>query len=279
MRTASALVVLSTLAIAAPALAQSEQDQTIGGAPLDRWRVSLTPRIWYVAPAGDLRLPGSTGKVSLDDLDASNPRLSPSGEISLRSDDYRLTFRGMNTNQDVIRNAASAFNLGPVSVSAGDAIRTKLDMTVIELSGGYRFWAWEPTVGGVKSRDNHLDFWAVGGARVYDFSFDFARLSPTLSQTKKDVTFIDPFVGVRTEMQFARNYGAELEIAGGALPGSRSTFNFDITAGFQYKFCEHGQALIGYRLLISHLKSGKDTQQFRYDGSLAGLFFGVVVRF
>lgn len=240
------------------------------------WIVRLDVRGWYVAPAGELTLPSSGpagNAVKLSTLDADSPRFSPYGELSVQADRLLFTLAGANFSADRSTTATSAFRLGDVEITPGDTVRTDLDFTLAQASVGYRVFDHDFDAAG----DNRIRIWALGGVRLQDLSFDVSE--PGVNRTRRDVFTGEPFVGVRTEGRLARDFYADLDLSVGAWPGSRSTFSFDVAVAFSWRPVSWFGAQVGYRLLITDTETGDGPGRFRFDGSMAGLFAGVTLRF
>lgn len=259
------------------------------------WTVQIEPMIWFAAPSGKVQLPINSGngpgsvttagdKVQMSTLDLDSARLRPAGELHINADDWRFSFAGSqfeNSGDSTI--APSAFRLGAVNVAAGDAFRMDFDLGAYELSVGYKVYGCDFCAESAVQSDAVpivLKVYALAGARLYDVNFDFERLGGAVPQTAGyNDLFVEPLLGGRGELEITQNFGIDLQLTAGYLPGDQSTFSIDVSAGFHWRPIENLGVQIGYRQLAFDLEDGDGPEKFRYDGRLAGLFAGVVLRF
>lgn len=256
------------------------------------WTVQVEPSAWFVAPSGRLRLPveggGAIGdEVKFERLNLDSTRLRPAGEVHINAEEFRFSFAGSTTSveQDSV-TADSGFRLGGVDVASGDAFSVDLDLTSIELSVGYLVYSrafGSPEQNEIPGNAVRSDLfvYAVGGARFYDVSLAFERFGGAGQRTAgADEFFGEPMVGVRIEWEFARDFFLDAQVTGGALPlDGHSVYSLDIVAGFQWRPVANVGVQIGYRQLAYWLSDGEDAEEFSWEGRLAGLYAGVVLRF
>lgn len=282
----------------APAAGESGSDQPDIASVLSldpEWTVQIEPSFWYVSPSGKVKLPASSGtggftsagdSVELDRLNIASPRFEPSGEIHLNYDRWRVTFSGADysiNRDDTV--ADSSFRLGSVVVAPGDTLNADFHLTTVELTAGRRVWGWpfsspEHTQHPEHAVESLARLYVIGGARFYDVGFDVARTSGGFASAEADEFFGEPIVGVRIEADLARDFTLDLQATGGGLPtGDTSSYSVDIQAGFQWRPHPNVGVQIGYRQLAYWLSDGSDEDEFTYNGRLAGLFAGLVIRF
>lgn len=267
------------------------------------WTVRVEPRAWWVSPSGSVRLPGSTaagngGEVKIERLNLDTPRFAPYGEVTIRTPiepdgsggDWRLTFGGGSYSLDRDQTTAdTGFQIGSVSVNPGDAMRTGFDMTLFEATAGYRFYGYDFKAGSQRPEeafDAALDVFAVGGVRLYDVGIEVQRLTgsggvgggATVADSQQ--VFVEPFAGVRCEMELARNFEADLQVSvGGFADSDKSSLSLDIQVGFAWRPWDQAGIQIGWRQIAYQLSDGQAPLEFEYNGRMAGLFAGVTVRF
>jgi hypothetical protein len=257
--------------------------------------VQIEPSFWYVSPSGDLKLPAKSGtggfttpgdSVAIARLNLDTPEFEPAGEIHLNSGRWRMTFSGATYSmdrQDTI--ADSSFRLGSVVITNGDPMDVNMEFTTVELTGGYRVWGRvfsspDFTQKPENALDSVLRVYVIGGGRFYDVSFDVTRTTAVQASANADEFFGEPIVGARAEVDLARDFTLDVQLTGGGLPtGDTSSYSVDIQAGFQWRPHPNVGVQIGYRQLAFWLSDGKDASEFEYDGRLAGLFAGLVIRF
>lgn len=258
------------------------------------WTVQIEPSMWYVAPSGKVRLPVNSGtgpggfttagdEMKVERLNLDSTRLLPAGEFHLSSDRWRFSFSAATFNVDAESTSAdSSFRLGAVEVAEGDPIDASMDFTTAELTVGYRFAGRDfrfCTEDGAFCIDAALRVYALAGARIYDVSFDLTNRDSGASAAAAEF-FGEPIIGLRAETEFADQFTLDLQVAGGGFADSdRSSYSFDIMAGFHWRPTDHVGVQIGYRQLLFDLTDGDELDEFSYGGRLAGLFAGLTIRF
>ncbi len=247
------------------------------------YTVQVQPRAWYVSPAGKLTLPSSTpaagGNIRLNDLNLDQPRVSPFGEISLKADEWRFTLSGANYEITHDATAPFAFTLGSTPVAGGAAFRMNFDYAMFGANVGYRFYTHDFGKQGGGTPDAYvLRLEAVGGLRLHDLDI---RITNALGATSGTDQFYGELIaGARAELQLARDFSIDLELTGGGLPGEDHTvYSLDVAVGFTWRVLDGVGAQIGWRQLAVSLEDDAGPRQFKYVGTLAGLFAGVVIRF
>ncbi len=253
-------------------------------APLDEklavpgWTVRFEPFVWYVAPGGDLKLPGGGQDVKLEVMDMDNPRLSPAAEFDLKFGNWRFTLGGFSFQGKTDASAATeSGQIGGVSFSAGDLLKSELDLQSFQATAGYRVWeeALNPR-DGIYALVFGLD--VLAGARIYDVSASVQQAAgPDVPSTSE--FFAEPIAGVRADFDFYRAFSIDLRTTAGYMPGDRSVWSLDIALSGVYRPVENVGVMIGYRQLLFDLDSGDGDEEFRFSGGLAGLFAGIELRF
>jgi hypothetical protein len=257
------------------------------------WTVQAEPSVWYVAPSGKVKLPVKSGsgpgsfttegdEVRLERLNLDSPRFEPTGELHLSFDRWRVTFSA--STFDLERTATTAdtsFRLGSVAVAAGDIFSTELELTTVEVTGGYRLWGRDFRAGSRHPEDavdGVVRVYALAGARFYDLSFDFARAAGGSAGASE--FFGEPIAGIRGEAVLAQDFTLDVQVSGGGFALSdSSSYSIDVLAGFQWRPTRHVGVQIGYRQLAYGLASDDGPDEFSYRGRLAGLYAGLVIRF
>jgi len=257
-------------ALAAAAVAQPE-----------RWTLQFEPAVWYVSPGGHVKFPGApsgTEATFLDQLNLDSPRASPAGELHLYSEDWTLTLRGFAVsleNRGTV--ATSAFEIGDLSVAAGDRVFASLDLKSLDATASTDIalpasLAGEPG-GGFAARME-----LIGGLRAMDLGMDVSGPAGGVSYGG---LYLHPVIGVKLTMDLTPRFTIDLQLDGGGLVGvgGRESFSYDILAGFMWRPTEHVAAQIGYRALGYQFEEGSGSDRFLYRGALQGLYGGMVLRF
>lgn len=259
----------------------AEVHEAPGSGRPDAWTIQLSARCWYVAPAGNVRMPGSTGSMSLGGVGADEPQASFSGQVDFQADRLLVSFRGTYLNSDQTGAPSGGFNLGGMAVAAGNLVQTKMQWTCLELEAGWLVWGYDFEKSGQPdaSKETQFNLWALGGGRMYDYSFDVTRLTGGVANVQTSSTYGEALLGARAELVVAKQFAAELELSYGGWFGSRESSTFDVMVALSWRPCENFAAQLGYRLLVTDTHTGSGASEQQYDGSFAGVFGGVVIRF
>lgn len=269
--TGAALGVLASTAGAQDAPAAS----ALNAPAKSSWTIQFEPAAWFVAPGGEVTLPGSPDGVkmtALVDLNLDSPRWTPSGELHLRSGDWRITVSALAFSaSDRGATPQASGQVGSLTYAAGDRLRSSLDLFVFEATAAYT----------VPERLDGEDFTGtldlLGGFRVYDLDFE---VEGPAGRTGADEFFGHPFVGVKLTMDIVRDFTVDLQLDAGYWPtADGGTMGYNIFAGFAWRPTPHVGVQIGYRDLAYFLRRGEEPDRFDYEGALQGLYLGAVVRF
>ena len=288
-RLPSALILL---ALAPPALAQD--DAQAEPAPItpvaDPWQIKFEPAAWYVAAAGDIRMPGTAGAgngqtIELADLNLDSPRVSPTGEIQLRRGDWRIRLVGVGYSAgDRDATPVAAGQIGAAGFASGDTMRSSLDLMTFAVGAGYTFHRYESGTtdsGGVKLRSTLT---GLVGVRAIDIDAENQVFTPGSSvpaaTASGDAFHAHPYGGLRWEMDLYEDFTIDLlGSIGGLKVGESESWSADIMVGFQWNPTPHFGAQIGYRQLLMGIEDGEAPTEMSYQGGLAGIYAGAVLRF
>jgi hypothetical protein len=254
----------------------------------DRWRLRAEPAVWFLGPAGSLRLPtfasGSTAPATSDDafeisdLKIDTPEASPFAEVHLSRGDWRFSIRGVSMSGEEDFDSAVDGNVGDFAFVIGDAVRVDFDYAQFEGEVGYLFKdaALEPYEGGHKL---HSKLELVGGARVYSMEWQITNIDNG-SRAFDDLFFVEPYAGAKLSLEFYERFDADLQVVLGGLPvADSSSFSIDVIVGGTYRFNEHVGLQLGYRLTGFDLEKDDAEGEFNWSGSVAGLYLGAVLEF
>lgn len=243
--------------------------------PQAPWTVQLRPLAWYAAFAGDVRVGGSPTSRKLDvrDINADSPRITPLAEVALRIPDKQLLFtlQGGGYSAESIWSPTAPIQVGTLALTPAQAVTNKFEMASFEAMGGYY---WLLTDFDDNTGNTFLRLTCLGGLRVVDQTFRFTTSAGT---TQTQSTYAAPAVGIKLDAQLSTEFVASVATTAGIWPDQSS---FDIDTSFTYT--PNGGWLglqAGYRLLSIDYSSGSGADENSFSGSLAGLYFGVQIRF
>lgn len=262
----------------APEPKAEDQSQPLGSKK-NEWKFQFEPSAWYAGASGKVRIagaPANAGTVRVNDLHLDNPRLTPAGELHVRTGNWRFSFGTFFFSQNRLQTMDVGGQLGTVNFTPGNQVYSKMEQNEYVPVVGYEFWNYY-----VPKSENGVEFLgrleAFGGARLDDMQFSFAQGANAASQSE---FFGQAIVGVKGSMEIAEQFSIDLETSVGGWPGGNDyAWSWDITVGFMWRPIPNVGVQVGYRNLVNELRSGSGSDQFYYNGGLAGLFFGAVVRF
>jgi opacity protein-like surface antigen len=256
-----------------------------------KWTVQIEPSVWFVSPGGDMRLPAGASATSspefeIADLNIDSPRLSPFGKVHLRSGNWTLGLMGFGYSIDRSAVLGRDLRVGNAIGLAGEKLRTSFDFASFEATGGYRLLETDL----VRDADGTANVIAsldgLFGARMYDLDIDvrvqpgpLRDPTPDSVRARESEFFIEPLVGLKGELELYEQVTANVQLSAGYGPWDNTSVSWDVIAGFAWRPTPNVGVQIGYRQLAFRLESGEGTNEFKYTGSLAGLYFGLFFRF
>lgn len=251
------------------------------------WTLRIEPAAWFAAVEGDIRMPGLAGSVQdgfeFENFDLDEPQWAPVGFAHLRVGDWRFSVGGFSfSTGDQEATLNDSGQLGTITLAAGDRTRSSLDFWSVEAQVAYRLV--HKNLGTTQDGSPRLVFGLepVVGFRTYsaDLSVDALSGSSAGLGTSADDFFFEPTVAIKLEGEFVRQFTIDVQTGFGIGPwGDTESFSWDITVGAAWRPIPNLGVRIGYRHLMFDLQSGSDSDEFRLDGSVAGLFAGVEIRF
>jgi hypothetical protein len=247
------------------------------------WQIDFEPAAWFVGAGGRLKMPrsnppGPSDKVDIASLNLDNPRFVPFGELNVRKGDWRVSARGWW--YDATKDASGhSGQLGDVSYSTPDTLRTTMQFGSFELEGAYTL-AGKPlneTHPGVYAFDAKLDM--VVGLRLYDVDWKITNLGSSQTTSESDF-FLQPLVGAKLSMDLWTDITMDIQLTFGGVPfESNTSYSADIVAGFMYRPTPHVGVQIGYRSLFYGVGKGSGNAEFDFNGAMQGLYGGIELRF
>lgn len=253
-------------------------DESTPWQPEERWSLLAEPSVHYAAPSGKLTLPGGTStRVEVRDLNMDSPKLSATGELTLRYAHWGVTTRGLafSAEQQPF-TPATPLSLGTLTIGAGQDAVSSLKFEDYEIEGFRRWRLLERGTGDLADVSVRAFVDTIAGVRYTraDWQFDLADASASV---RSDEEFLTAHAGARLVLNFYERTQVDFTLTLGGLPGSREAITWDTIVGFQYNPTENFGIQIGYRQLAFFLEDADTAYQWR--GALAGLSFGLVFKF
>ena len=266
---------------AAPADAPPPTSDEPASATKD-WVIELNPRLWWVSPSGEVTFPGGGEELEIEELNLDTPAFTPAGSFSINADKFRVSFFGASYSQDAeFGVGASPLAVGPITLAPGSSAESSFDLGIYEINVGYRFLRHDfkkSTKDQEVSADLQLDLYGVAGVRAYDLGIGVSQAST--GEVNVDQFYVEPLIGIRSEFIIIRDFSMNLQLDAGAFGDSdRSSFSFNIAVDFEWRPIHWLGIQLGWRQLLYSFNDGDDANEFKYQGGMAGLFTGVVIRF
>lgn len=278
-------------AVDAPEPARAEFEE----API-RFTISIEPSVWFAGASGSVKMPGSGSapapvngpqaaelgdRIKLDRIGFDDPHASPAGEVNIGYDRWRFTLRGFGFSMDDNSTVSDSGSLGEVDFAPGDNLYGAIDAAVFEAQAGYR--VFEHVARPRQNGDGYVfRFYAdaLGGARFYDVDMQFEQFDTLNGTNSFDDVWVEPTIGAKIGVELYEQFDIDVEVNFGVGPfGDHSSWSWDVIAGFQWRPVENLGIQIGYRNLAFNLQDGDGADEFEWDGMLAGLYFGAVIKF
>lgn len=248
----------------------------------DSWTLQVQPRLWYVSPAGKLALPSTTAqsqKVRIENFDLDSPQVSAFGEIALRGGPWRFAFSGAHYSEERSTTAGGAFQIGSAAVAAGNLLNSRFEYSTAQLSVAYRLYEHDFSAADGSPGRTVLRLDPLLGVRFHDVDIEVTRVTPTVVTSRADPFYAEIYAGARAELQVIRDFSIDLELSAGGLPVEDSIYSVDVAVGFTWRPVEALGVQIGWRQLLVSMEEDEGLQKFEYDGTLAGLYAGLTIRF
>lgn len=246
------------------------------------WSFRIEPAVAFMAFDGDISFAGpapSTPALEVETLNLDSAVIGPYGELHARKGRWSLTSRAVNISVEGDAAATSAGLLGGVAFVAGDTLSSSITYTNADVLAGYRFFSRLTGVDAFGREELRIALDAQVGVRLHDFELE-SRLPASLAAESAEGFFAEPVGGLAFDLSYRQTYGFDLYINGGGFDtGSRDSTSFDVGVSFAYQPRPWIGAQIGYRLLVIDLRDGQGAGAFEYDGSLAGLYWGLRLAF
>ena len=275
-------ILVSTIALTMIALVGAEASGQVDGGsgegpdlqldPSWAWSVEIKPMLWSPGLRGNFSLPRSS-TIDVETVNIDETRLAPVGQFSLRADGLDVRFRGFGFSLDEGEVVRSAFTLGGMAVAPGDRVSSQIDFASFDLTVGYRFWTPVEDV----DREVRLGIDLYTGLRVHSMSMELRTATALASEEQ---TWVQPIIGFRITIDLPHRFVVYASLDGGGMSlGDDTASSVDLTAGVQWRFLDNVGFDWGFRHHQFNLQTRSSMGDFEYQGSLAGLYGALVIRF
>ncbi|GAB4547403.1 MAG: hypothetical protein Tsb0013_07160 [Phycisphaerales bacterium] len=238
--------------------------------PLE-YRAEITPIVWWSSFAGDIAF-GAGGSFDLETIDADEPAIAAGAEARL--DTERLTFAlGGFHRSDSADNqrTGDAITPGGIAVPAGSRVDWDLDLTSLSATAGYRFDDLIP------DPEVDLRFDVYAGVRYVDLEL---ALDAPAGSVAFDERWMTPIVGARLRVDLPHDIDVLIDADLGLLPlGDTTTSTWSVFAGVGYQPTPNLGVRVGFRHISLDYNDSSGAGDTEFNGFLAGLYAGVVIRF
>lgn len=243
------------------------------------WTVRIEPLVWAAGVRADLRLPGGGGVVETEDLDIDEPEATPGGRFTLRSERFTAFFSGFGYSGDATTTLDRAIEIGDLSFGDGERVRSELDYTSVDLWFGWRVWEKLFEGDALSDPGVYVRVDLTVGARLYDIGLEVGAAGGGES-TRADETWVEPTVGVALSLDILDHFAIGVTgNIGGAPFGDKTSMSANIEVTGEWRIADNVGVELGYRFLYADLESDDGDDALGLEGSVAGLFGAVVVRF
>lgn len=236
----------------------------------DTWTLRIEPRAWYVGFSGEVQHPGAgASRVDVRDLQTDQPRLRPAGEFNIQSGPLLLTLSGASASSGQASVFGRTATVGALALTPGTPIEARLRVDALQASVGYRVFTYLFDDRG----HNAVRVHALAGVRYWDVESTVSVIGG--GTTRFDRASVNGYVGARASLQLVRSFDVDVELNIGAGSGTSG----EVAAAFAWKPVDWAAVEVGYRVLFLNGLRGSGADRSGFEGKLAGLFVGVVLRF
>lgn len=265
----------------APASASTAKPAADEQKPFDQvkreWVFEFDPNAWYAGVSGNVRIRGTptTGATRINDMNLDQPILTPAGELSVRTGQWRFGLGTFFFSQNRLQTMSVGGQEGNVTFAPGQQLYSKVTWNEFEPVVAYEIWRRDPQPEDAVRFLPRLEIF--GGARLDDIKFSFAQGAMNDSQSE---FFGQAIVGVNATMDIDEQFSIDLQTNAGGWPGGdKYAYSWDISVAFKWRPVTNFGVLVGYRNMVTNFQDGSGSDAFSYRGGIAGIFFGANIRF
>lgn len=235
----------------------------------DGWQVSVTPYLWLAAMNGDIGFRGRDASVDQDlgdVIDILKDSFNIGGAVHLEVENGKWGFFVDASYMDLRAED---------NTRIGTTIDAQLQQFIGELGGFYSVIRQKP--------DGAKPAWRIdllGGVR---FTWMSVEIDPdNFDSRDREKGWVDPFIGARVACQITDwcSLGVRGDIGGfGIDPGTTSDLTWNVMAGADFQLSKSMSVMLGYRWLDYDYHDGDGRDEFSFDMTLSGPYFGGTIRF
>lgn len=223
------------------------------------WEYSIAPYLWAAGMDGTMTIADQEAEIDVSFGDIiDNLDFALMGHFDMRNE------RWMVASDLIFVDLGNTVNLANDDGPAEGSVTTGMDMTLFEVTGGYRI---SPTVA------------LLAGARWVDMAGSI-RYSGDVAGENADASksWIDPLVGIHMFAPLSEKWwlGARGDIGGFGV-GSELTWQAYLDIG--YKVSHVTSFILGYHVLDMDYEEGEGIHYLDIDMSISGPQLGVVFSF
>jgi hypothetical protein len=282
-------------AVTAGATAQTEGADSANSldamADAARVRIQATAGMWYPALSGESRFgtAATGGDLRVDTLlglEDNEPTFA--GNLTLFVDERWLVLLDtFDFSTDASLTSTGSILVNGMAFASGTSMTGDFGITSFAAMAGYDFFGnlherlSGPSEGGLPV---DIRIHVLGGARGINIDHQLALSGgPTVEYDEWGATLngggrISIGIGPEFASQGRWDVGISLTYGlGGSSDGDLTTFDIDF--GIRYTVLDHFGLVLGYRQIDIDLDAEDASQPYRWDGRLAGLFFGGELKF
>lgn len=256
-----------------------------------RVHVQATAGVWYAALSGENRFGTSvTGTdMRIDQaLGLKDNEAAFSGSVTLFIDDrWVVLLDAFDFSTDSSLPTPIGIRVNGTNYAAGTDITSNFGLTSAGAIAGYDFFGniYE-NFSGESEGGMPVDIRAhvIGGFRAINVDHELNISSgPNLAYDEWGATAnlgVRIAIGLGPEMPGKGRWDVGVAIAyglGGSASGDLSTFDLDF--GIHYTVIDSFGLVLGYRQMDINIDAADASQPYRWDGRIAGLFFGGEMKF
>lgn len=257
-----------------------------------RWRLRATVGVWYPSASGDTRFGPAAGAGDLEiqgllDLDDNEPTFA--GDLALFIEERWLVhLSAFDFATESATSASEPFSVNGTAFAAGTGLASDFGVTGLSAAGGYDFFGniYERVHPRGRESGHHIDTRVHLLAAVRGVNVDH-RLAVTGGPTVRFDEWAAAIgggarVGIGIGPDFAGRHRWDVDLLITYALGGSSDADlavFDLAFGIHYTIVDHFALVFGYRHTDIDLDAEDAEQPYRFDGRLAGLFFGAELKF